>query len=103
VCGSGAVVSSWSLLIRWAQRARCQAETPLIVSFRFLRPALYTSRAKREADFSLLHQISKVQVVQGAKLALLRERNHVRPCALDADKHAAVERRQSARGGMPAM
>jgi hypothetical protein len=70
---------------------------------RFLRPALYTSRAKREADFSLLHQISKVQVVQGAKLALLRERNHVRPCALDADKHAAVERRQSARGGMPAM
>jgi hypothetical protein len=40
VCGSGAVVCSLFLLIRWAQRARCQAETPLIVSFRFLRPAL---------------------------------------------------------------
>jgi DNA end-binding protein Ku len=40
VCGSGAVVCSLFLLIRWAQRARCQAETPLIASFRFLRPAL---------------------------------------------------------------
>src|SRR5258708_25647798 len=40
MCGSGAVVCSLSLLIRWAQRARCQAETPLIVLFRFLRPAL---------------------------------------------------------------
>src|SRR5256885_4718116 len=37
---SGAVVCSWSLLIRWAQRARCQAETPLIALFRFPRPAL---------------------------------------------------------------
>ena len=26
----------WSLLIRWAQRLRCQAETPLIVLFRIL-------------------------------------------------------------------
>src|SRR6478609_197210 len=34
------VVCSLSLLIRGAQRARCQAETPLIVLFRFLRPAL---------------------------------------------------------------
>jgi hypothetical protein len=41
VCGSGGVVCSLSLLIRWAQRARCQAETPLIVLFRFL-----TSRAR---------------------------------------------------------
>jgi len=39
VCGSGAVVCSWSLLIRWAQRARCQAETPLIALFRFPGPA----------------------------------------------------------------
>src|SRR6476620_8669594 len=38
--GSGAVVCSLFLLIRWAQRAPCQAETPLIVLFRFLRPAL---------------------------------------------------------------
>jgi len=30
-----AVVLSSSLLIRWAQRARCQAETPLIVLCRF--------------------------------------------------------------------
>jgi hypothetical protein len=28
------------LLIRWAQRARCQAETPLIVLCRFPQPAL---------------------------------------------------------------
>src|ERR1700722_1816956 len=34
------VVCSLSLLIRGAQRARCQAETPLVVLFRFLRPAL---------------------------------------------------------------
>src|SRR5271165_4944293 len=40
MCGFGAVVCSWSLLIRWAQRARCQAETPLIALFRFPRPAL---------------------------------------------------------------
>src|SRR5665648_627817 len=39
-CGSGVVVCSWSLLIRWAQRARCQAETPLIVLCRFPGPAL---------------------------------------------------------------
>jgi hypothetical protein len=29
------------LLIRWAQRARCQAETPLIVLCRFPQPALF--------------------------------------------------------------
>ena len=40
VCGSGAVVCSLSLLIRGAQRARCQAETPLIALFRFVRPVL---------------------------------------------------------------
>jgi hypothetical protein len=37
----GTSVCSLSLLIRWAQRACCQAETPLIVLFKFLRPALY--------------------------------------------------------------
>jgi hypothetical protein len=36
----GAVVCSWSLLIRWAQRARYQAETPLIAMFRFPSSAL---------------------------------------------------------------
>src|SRR5688572_92794 len=40
VCGSGALVCSSSLLIRSAQRARCQAETPPIVLSRFPRPAL---------------------------------------------------------------
>src|ERR1700731_1752444 len=40
VSGSGGVVCSWSLLIRGTQRARCQAETPLIVLSRFVRPAL---------------------------------------------------------------
>jgi len=44
VCGSGVVVCSWSLLIRWAQRARCQAETPLIVLCRFPGPALLNPR-----------------------------------------------------------
>src|SRR6516225_3364257 len=41
VCGSGAVVSAWSLLIRRPQRACRQAETPLIVLCRFPGPALY--------------------------------------------------------------
>ena len=43
-CGSGAIVCSWFLLIRWAQRARCQAEIPLIALFRFPRPALFGQR-----------------------------------------------------------
>ena len=42
MCGSGAVVCSWSLLIRGAQRARHQAETPPIVLCRFPGPALTT-------------------------------------------------------------
>jgi hypothetical protein len=44
VCGSGAVVCSWFLLIRGAQRARHQAETPPIVLCRFPGPALTTRR-----------------------------------------------------------
>jgi len=40
VSGSDEFVCSLSLLIRGTQRARCQAETPLIALFRFLRPAL---------------------------------------------------------------
>ena len=43
MCGSGGVVCSWSLLIRRAQRARRQAETPLIVLCRFPGPALITT------------------------------------------------------------
>src|SRR6516164_2108086 len=44
VCGSGAVVSAWSLLIRRPQRACRQAETPLIVLCRFPGPALYAGQ-----------------------------------------------------------
>ena len=40
MCGSDEVVCLLSLLIRGAQHARCQAETPLIALFRFSRPAL---------------------------------------------------------------
>jgi len=40
VCGSGVVVGSLSLLIRGPQRARRQAEIPLIGLCRFPRPAL---------------------------------------------------------------
>src|SRR3954451_12565063 len=39
VCGSGAVVSSWSLLCG-THPGRFQAETPLIPLFRFPKPAL---------------------------------------------------------------
>jgi hypothetical protein len=51
VCGSGAVVCSWSLLIRRAQRAHCQAETPLIVLCRFPEPALISDKDLRWPDF----------------------------------------------------
>src|SRR3954469_4497935 len=40
VCGSGGVVSSWSLLCG-THPGRFQAETPLIPLFRFPKPALY--------------------------------------------------------------
>src|SRR6266404_2959274 len=43
VCGSGVLVCSSCLLIRRAQRARCQAETPPILLSRFPEPALTTS------------------------------------------------------------
>jgi hypothetical protein len=39
-CVGGAVVCSWFLLILEAQRARYQAETPLIALCKFFRPAL---------------------------------------------------------------
>jgi hypothetical protein len=59
-CGSGAIVCSWSLLIRWAQRGRCQAEIPLIALFRFPRPALPARplRAAEQGDeFAALHSL----------------------------------------------
>jgi hypothetical protein len=42
VCGSGGLVCSLCLLIRRAQRARAQAETPPIILSRFPEPALTT-------------------------------------------------------------
>jgi hypothetical protein len=47
VCGSGVLVCSSSLLIRRHQRARCQAETPLIDLFKCAEPAL--TRIRNEA------------------------------------------------------
>src|SRR6185369_5910439 len=54
VCGSGGLVCSSCLLIRRAQRARCQAETPPILLSRFPEPALpctlqKTMKEKRSA------------------------------------------------------
>jgi hypothetical protein len=48
VCGSGVLVCSSSLLIRRHQRARCQAETPLIDLFKFAEPALYDFFSAKE-------------------------------------------------------
>jgi len=53
VCGFGAVVCSLSLLIRWAQRARCQAETPLIGLCRFPQPALIMDENLSRATVSI--------------------------------------------------
>jgi hypothetical protein len=44
VCGSGAVVSSWSLLIRRHQRALCQAEIPLSALSKIPKPPLSVQR-----------------------------------------------------------
>jgi hypothetical protein len=61
VCGSGVVVCSWSLLIRWAQRAHCQAETPLIVLSRFPGPALHTPDHGPEFIQNLPHIIGRIE------------------------------------------
>jgi hypothetical protein len=44
--GSGAVVSTWSLLIRRQQRACRQAEIPLSALCRFPAPALFIDKYK---------------------------------------------------------
>jgi hypothetical protein len=43
------LVCSSSLLIRRHERARCQAETPLIDLFRFAEPALWAERPDADA------------------------------------------------------
>ena len=71
--GSGGVVCSLSLLIRWAQRARCQAETPLIVLFKFLRPALLkrvTDAFQSEVDKGVIPG-AVVLIARNGKIAYL--------------------------------
>src|SRR5882757_5238235 len=52
VCGSGVLVCSSSLLIRRAQRARCQAETPPILLSRFPEPALTAIMLKDKKKYT---------------------------------------------------
>src|SRR6476660_9897432 len=55
VCGSGGLVCSSCLLIRRAQRARYQAETPPILLSRFPEPALYGTSRCHFSSRKLLH------------------------------------------------
>ena len=76
MCGSGAVVCSLSLLIRWAQRARCQAETPLIVLFRFLRPALFVN----VLDWLNAMRATRMEVISLETAVVSNELNWIAPC-----------------------
>jgi hypothetical protein len=67
VCDSGGAVSSWYLLIRRHQRARCQAEIPLIILSKFPEPALIAS----VNVMALIAQIALGVVIGGLTLALL--------------------------------
>ena len=67
MCGSGAVVCSLFLLIRWAQRARCQAETPLIVLCRFPQPALSFVDNWRTPHTKDLHTVERWKIIDGGK------------------------------------
>jgi hypothetical protein len=67
--GSGALVSAWSLLIRRQQRARRQAETPLIVLCRFPGPALVAFLLIRRAIRS--NALNTIFLHNAAKWAFL--------------------------------
>src|ERR1700704_5182559 len=54
LCGSGGLVCSSYLLIRRAQRARCQAETPPIVLSKIPEPALVIVQAHHSQHFLTL-------------------------------------------------
>jgi hypothetical protein len=76
VRGSGAVVCSWSLLIRWAQRARHQAETPPIPLSKFPGPALtrLTAHERRLAFIEVVIGYAAAELMP--KVAAV-ETNHV--------------------------
>src|SRR3984893_8815379 len=92
-CGSGAVVCSWSLLIRWAQRARCQAETPLIALFRFPRPALNVPALERW-DQTLLYVSQESLSIHGS---FDQHRSHDAGLTQASDSPPAFVGRSSAR------
>jgi hypothetical protein len=62
-----------SLLIRWAQRARYQAETPLIVLFRFPRPAL--SSHGDELTGNLANELDAISIDDRGLLRLFAEKS----------------------------
>jgi len=68
VCGSGPVVVAWSLLIRRAQRARRQAETPPIVLCRFPRPALISDYRKDQIVYTQGEPADSVFYIQSGKV-----------------------------------
>src|SRR3984893_12565487 len=78
-CGSGAVVCSWSLLIRWAQRARCQAETPLIALFRFPRPPLTKAATPQRTEGVLGHARRDPFKIEKLTLSDKRGKGKMRP------------------------
>jgi hypothetical protein len=47
----GAVVCSLSLLVRWAQRARCQVDTPLGILCKIVGPKLWTLYGADDSDY----------------------------------------------------
>src|SRR3979490_164917 len=59
LCGSGGLVCSSYLLIRRAQRARCQAETPPIVLSKIPEPTL--NNAAHQASFEEIEDISDAE------------------------------------------
>ena len=69
-----------SLLIRGAQRARCQAETPLIALFRFSRPALPISelgRLSRDVFHYALGRLADCRMADKAQASLYEFRGRL--------------------------
>ena len=92
------VVCSWSLLIRWAQRARCQAETPLSVLSRFPGPALlelsttglYYSALRQDSKLAAAVETSTRQAEAAEKANNISQENiqqRLRSYIIDEDIH----------------